>query len=342
MKRFRKAIAYNKKQGISSRQWRAIRETCGAQEKQNVLDALCKWQAGKWLEPDGMVGPRTRKLLLEHGCKLLPPVDVIPRGIWYDRKPRTSDAPLLKDLGFSMVNIMLNSSEDDGIKPKRKWRKKEVMPFVQACKDEGISVGVTVWNRPNRTYLDNLFSLLEQYPLEMLDRIEADAEGNWRKRHGNLEICAPYYIDGLRAKYPASKLGSTSYIYHGEYSGAGGYITNHSDYFCIQAYSTNKKNKEGVRGIKVPWNHKYGPGAKQRLAIDRIKGMDPKIPQHIGLPVWAQKWKGHTILEAMDKAEDEAVDYGFKGIWRWSAKHLLRKGSGTQKALRVMNEERST
>jgi hypothetical protein len=245
-------------------------------------------------------------------------------GIWWDLgsghsvKRAEKYAGRIKRAGLDHVAIMLNSSSvaSDGT-AVWKWSGSRLAAFCTALCERGLTVGYSVWARPQPAYMDSLKrGLADRVQPYRPHRLEADLEGKWRARYvkgfADLHEAGDALLALLRPY--GLTIECTSYPLHSEY-GERPTFADEVDVVCPQAYSYYKHNKRS-RG----WLGRYGPGAMQRLALSRVATSGKIVV--CGLAAYSQTFPEHSPHEAMRTAYRAATTGRPSEIRWWSAKQL--------------------
>lgn len=254
------------------------------------------------------------------------------RGLWIDCSPRTVMAPgyleRFRALGFRTGAVMLESFTK-GFDPS--WKLTELAKLGESFRKHDCELVITVWPEPRREYIEDLRKKLPAYIVASgAAALEQDAESNFIRTHlegfKTMREAADAIDDVVNEFQRTLDVRSevTTFTMHEE-NGPRALLSADADRAIGQGYSVRNRTHEG-KPFAVPWDHKFGPGAMQRLTFERAR----LIPKTKGKPViscglaaYDQKWPGHTEEEAMLVAHDACTEFDpFERRW-WSSKWVL-------------------
>ena len=254
-------------------------------------------------------------------------------GLWIDDAPREVAKPdywaKLKDHGISVAAVMLESVSA-GFDPR--YTLAELGVLGNLARRADIELVLTVWPEPRPHYLAQL---VEKIPPILrasgATALEFDAESNFtRKRVAgfkNLEEAAEATAQVLiKFRDLAIRSELTTFTMHSENSKSA-QLADDVDRLLPQAYSV--RNRKDAKGdpLTIEWGGAYGPGAMQRLTLNRAlevpRKENGKPELSCGLAAYDQEWPGHTGEDAMRVAYEAALTYSPKEIRWWSSKWVV-------------------
>lgn len=251
-------------------------------------------------------------------------------GVWVDDSIKSVQGSKfwddLKEHGFETAAIMLESVKG-GFDPKYDTKTLETIRSHALSRD--IEVVITVWPEPSKAYVEEL----ERKIGPMLEAsgaagIEFDCEGNWLKGgvrgYASLEAASRDFVESsgrISARYDV-RTELTTYPYHAENSKSAR-VAPFCNRILPQAYSVRKRSSGDV-----DWDSRFGPGAMQRLTLDRALQV-PGVGQNSGplvscaLAAYDQTWPDRDPGEAMRVAYEAALTYNPIEIRFWSSKWIF-------------------
>lgn len=253
-------------------------------------------------------------------------------GVWIDCPLTQVDeayAQRLRDLGITEGAIMVNQSNTRA--SDEPWRllapETTIVRAARALRGAGIEVVLTCWPRPAGAQLAMLHEDMKTLMRETkANAIEVDVEANWHPRYlekrayADMKVASKALATVLRDCAAGARVELNTFPLHHENS-AGAYLAPLCDVLVPQAYSVCERD-----GKKIPWDHEYGPGRMQRLAMSRARETGcPSIT--LGLAAYEQRFEGHTHEEAMAEAVRAARELGVTRVRYWSSKWIVgRRG----------------
>jgi len=251
----------------------------------------------------------------------------VPFGVWYDvsggwaTRRAAEQAGLLRGLGFSRVNIMLNDHHhpDDAT---RYWSPDQLVTFADALRAEGIRhIGVSTWVRPQADWLEAWLASPQWVAMAEagVKEIGFDTEQEWYDepvRGWASKRAAAHAIASMtRTRAAASGLRGTS-LEMTTFPGDGASQRDWAgavDAFAIQGYS------------KREWHStpRFRPGPMQHRIAQRTA--ERGMPLIMGLAAYQQDGvPGYTAEQYMAAALGAALTArpSVQEVRWWSWKHI--------------------
>ncbi|MFH1833583.1 MAG: hypothetical protein ABH877_01045 [bacterium] len=253
-----------------------------------------------------------------------------PTGLWIDCPPHRVATSYYWDqlaaLGVSTAAIMVETSD-------RGWTPCYGSHQIRLCCDlaieRDIEVVLTCWPEPDPVMLAAAMDALDHWAELGPVGLEVDLEGQWLatrlRGYPTMAAAAADLVAGLHAirERRDVRIELTTPTGHGE-CGPHALVSPHVDRVIPQLYSTRRDWRQRL----VEWTGPMGPGRRQREGLRRVmqipglgKDYGPKLS--IGLAGWDQKWPGHTVVEALELAWDEAVAASPAEARFWSSKWIV-------------------
>jgi len=247
-------------------------------------------------------------------------------GVWWNVGGRDTWAHLqhhlaaVEELGIAKVMVVINDIEDTHYRCR--WGLGTLTNLVHGLQGIGVEVGLTSWVYPTRAFIEAMATGLPDVAgLVGVRAIELDCEGNWKKEHlkgyASLEEAADALCGYLHEAEGIDSVGVTTYPTMVDRIPE---LTRWADEVAVQAFSVASKPE-------CVWGGRYGPGRMQVTASDKWRKAEKPEGQKLvmGLPVWDQAWKGHTIGEAvgMEWSTTRALKVDEVRLWSWA--HLAGK-----------------
>lgn len=268
------------------------------------------------------------------------------KGIWIDDpvkdvlKPEFWEKMVEHDLSVGAIMVERLGGSFDEIYSNDTLSKVRDLAFKK-----DIELVLTVWPEPTKVWMAEF----EKKMPDMLKAagasgLEFDLEGNWLRKEvsgfASLDAAGDEFVKVFERVTSALDVRTevTTYPFHVENSKTAD-VAPHADRLLPQAYSVCRRDPGG----DVDWDGPYGPGAMQRLTMDRAKQV-PGVGSALGpllscgLAAYEQTFKGHAPEEAMQVAWDAALKYAPIEIRFWSSKWVfgIRKNGYASKFLKSL------
>lgn len=255
---------------------------------------------------------------------------MVTKGIWIDDpvkdvlKPEFWDTMVSLDLSVGAIMVERLGGGFDEI-----YNNETLAKIRKLARERDIELVLTVWPEPDKAWLGEF----EQKMPAMLAAsgaaaLEFDLEGNWLKKQvrgfPNIDKAGDRFVEIFEkvVKPLDVRTEITTYPFHLENNRAAD-VAPHADRLLPQAYSVRSRST-GV----IDWGGPYGPGAMQRLTLDRaqtvpgVGALDGPLLS-CGLAAYDQEWPGRTGEDAMEVAFRAAMKYVPLEIRFWSSKWVF-------------------
>ncbi len=252
-----------------------------------------------------------------------------PLGLWIDDpKARVLEPAYWDDLyslGVTTAAIMIDRSTAawDPF-----WSAAELEVVGQFAIERDMELVLTVWTTPVQAELDRMFADLPELLCCGAAALEFDKEHLWqtskvRRPFRSLLEAERYFLERLipMAERTDTRIELTAHTGRPQTR-----LVPKFHRYNLQVYSVARRNK-----FPVPWlDPRRGPGKLQRFYLARARKIQGLKKLGAGLPLFGQKWPGHSRTEAMEHALDGALKYGpLSEVRYWSSKCLRPWRSGS-------------
>ena len=271
--------------------------------------------------------------------------------VWVDDPPSVVKDPgywaLMREHGVMNAALMVDTTKPglDCI-----YKPQDLAVILPLALDADIGLIATDWPEPDMDKIDRACERLDRDILPFgFTALEGDAEGLWKEQHcrgfASLDGAAAYLIGRRRelaAKHDITLQGTT-HTGHKEASKRA-FLARLVDRMYYQLYST----ESDWEGKKVAFSGPRGPGRLQEEFLEDVLEDIPEFEKGsvqfaAGLAGYDQKWPGHEVEEALERALEPLVrGLGASGLVRimairmWSAKWLFGVRSDTPTQRRVL------